>query len=134
MEEKLLEQIEEIKQKITDQEYIDMLETLSQSKKKRVSIYNVELLVSKPERDRDRISINTNIDNRIVLMNSDEIDLLTVGLGVSLNDDGSKIFKGEYWDNVDITMDNNNADEYEIRVDYVPLRFLGAEKITDNVE
>ena len=53
-----------------------------------------------------------------------------------IKDNGKKIYGGDMWDYVHINMevDEDGNDDCDIRVDYVPFRFLGAEKITANVE
>ena len=131
--EKLLEKIDGIKQKISDQEYLDIMNSLSEARNvNKVSLYNVKLLVCYPEKGNYRkMSIQSNIEQRLVMMPRDKIKEIDIGQGVSLKD--NKLYTHSLWVQKAVEMELDN-DEDVLELEYVKYRFLGAETVEAEME
>ena len=130
--ENLLEQIDNIKSKINDQEYIDIMASLSEAKKliDNNTRFIVHLLRAEPELvGINEIAMRHSYEKRIFLMSREEMNRLTVGEGVSITNDLKLSHYGS-GDSKRINIEDDERD-FAIEINYIPFIFLGAEQIID---
>mgnify|MGYP003134600965 CR=1 FL=1 len=130
--ENLLEQIDNIKSKINDQEYIDIMASLSEAKKliDNNTRFIVHLLRAEPELIGSyEIAMRYSHEDRIFLMSQEEIGRLTIGKGVSIGTDLKLSHYGS-GDSKRINIEDDERD-FAIEINYIPFIFLGAEQIID---
>ena len=130
--ENLLEQIDNIKSKINDQEYIDLMASLSEAKKQidNNTRFIVKLLTSVPELvASNEIAMRHSYEERIFLMSREEMNSFVIGEAVSINNDLKLInYRFGRSKNIDIADDDR---EFTIEINYLPFIFLGAREIID---
>tara|TARA_B100000519_G_C14063697_1_gene353346 strand:- start:134 stop:532 length:399 start_codon:yes stop_codon:yes gene_type:complete len=128
----LLEQIDNIKSKINDQEYIDLMASLSEAKKliDNNTRFIVKLLTSVPERlASNEIIMRHSYEERIFLMSREEMNSFVIGEAVSINND-LKLINYQFGKSKNIDIDDDERD-FTVEITYIPFIFLGAREIID---